>query len=225
MMAAGSYMIVRQSSPISIFVFPDKRQYLELNRDELSKDAADTQKAIAGIAKTELSGVRVDVQDLGAGREIEGYSTQKYQITTDYTMTMTMMGHTSTNADHSVTEMWIAPGLDGLMNPMARQPAPAGGAMAELTEALAKAYTKMKSGLVLKSVMTTASERKGTKRQTTLVMQVTNLKRTTINPAVFQIPTGFARTEGLGGALNAMMGDSIAAARARTAGAGGHRPR
>ena len=225
MMAAGSYMIVRNSSPISTFVFPDKRQYLVVNRDELNKEAADAQKAVAGVAKTELNGIRVDVQDLGSGESIEGNATVKYRITSDYTMNVSVMGHASTSTSHSTTDLWVAPGLDGIMNPMGRQASTAGGSMAALTEATVKAYAKVRSGVVLKSVMTSESGDEGKRHSTTITMQISNLKRTAISPAVFEVPEGYVKTEGLGGAMGAIFGDSLAAARARANGRGTRPPR
>ena len=71
MMSVGSYMISRKGSPVTTYVFPAKRQYLELNRDELTKDAADIQKTLGGMgAKTELSRVTVDLKEVGAGESI-----------------------------------------------------------------------------------------------------------------------------------------------------------
>ena len=216
MMGAGSYMIVHKSSPISTFVYPAKRQYLELNRDELAKDAADAQKSLAGMgAKTELTGVQVEMKELGAGEAIEGNATLKYQMTTDYTMNVTMMGHKTSSTQHSTTDLWIAPGLEGIMNPMGRQTNTAGSSMAPLTEAIMKAYTKVKPGMVLKTVMTSASGGEGKKRSNLITMQISNLKHATIDPAVFIVPAGYTKTEGLGGAMGAMFGDSLKAAAAR----------
>ncbi|MEO8452218.1 MAG: hypothetical protein ABI647_20675 [Gemmatimonadota bacterium] len=224
MMAAGSYMIVRKSSPISTFVYPAKREYLELNRDELTKDAADVQKAMGGMAKTEISGVQVDVKDLGAGETIEGNATVKYHVTTDYTMNVTVMGHKSTTAQHSTSDLWVAPGLDGLMNPTARQTGPMTGPMAPLSEAMLKAYARVKPGVVLKTVTTSEAGREGAKHSSTITMQISNIKRTSIDAATFVVPAGYTKTEGLGGAMGAMFGDSLKAAAARARAVRGARP-
>lgn len=215
MMGAGSYMIVHNTSPVVTYVFPAKHEYLELDRNEISKDAAEAQKALGGIAKTEITGVVVDMKPLGAGETIEGNPTVKFRMTTDYTMNLTMMGHTTSSAQHSINDLWIAPGLDGQMNPMARQATNAGGPMASLTEAMKKAYAKLPNGLVLKAVVSTESEAGGKKRNNVMTMQVSNLKRASVDAAIFIVPTGYTKTEGLSGAMGAMFGDSIAAARAR----------
>ena len=217
MMGAGSYMLVRNSSPISTIVYPAKREYLELNRDELMKDAADAQKALGGMVKPEITGVRVDMQELGAGEAIEGNATVRYHMTTDYTMSVSMMGHTTGTTQHSATDLWVAPGLDGIMNPMARQAASAtGGLTSALSEAIVKAYAKVKKGVVLKTVTTSESGPEGgRKRSSTIVMQIFNIKRASINAAVFEVPAGYTKTAGLAGAMGAMLGDSLQAARAR----------
>lgn len=215
MMSNGTYILARTTSPITTFVDPARKEYFEINRDELGKEAADMGQKMGGMVKMEVTGIQVDVQNLGAGEAIEGNATVKYRITTDYTMNMSVMGKTTSTPQHAVTDLWVAPALDGVMNPMARQSSPTGsGGMAALTAAIMKGYAKVGKGVVLKSVRTSEVTRKGVKQTTTMVTEVTNLKKTSVNPAVFVVPAGYTKTTGMMAGMGGMA-DSMAAARGR----------
>lgn len=201
-MSTGHYMIMKNGGPITVFVDPAKREYAEINAAELAQAAADIQKSLGATVKTEITGVSVNVEDLGAGETIEGYATVKYRITQGYTMKMTIMGHTSESTDKSVFNVWVAPQLDGAMTPMARTPAAGGAAMAELTAQLTAAWGKIRKGVVLKSVMTMQTVASGKTTPRTMTTTVSNIKRGAISPSVFEVPAGFTKTD----AMTAMMG-------------------
>jgi hypothetical protein len=221
MMGTGTYMITNTGKGTTTMVDPAKRTYLELNPAELAKSMAGLQQAVGGMARTEVSDVSVNVEELGAGESMEGYATLKYRITESYTMSMSIMGMSTRSTTHSTTDLWIAPKLDGIMNPTAR-PAPtaATGPMAELTEQLTKAYAKVRTGLMLKRVATIESERKGKTNTSTMTMIVSNVKRAPISPSVFEVPAGYTKTESPFDAMGAL-GDSINAAKVRGGKKGG----
>lgn len=201
-MGTGHYMIMKNGSGITVFVDPAKREYAEINAAELAQTAAELQKSLGTTVKTEITGVRVNVEDLGAGESIEGYATVKYRITQSYTMKMSIMGHTTESIDKSVFDLWIAPQLDGAMTPTARTPAAGGGAMAELTAQLTAAWGKVRKGVVLRNMMTSETVSDGKTNAHTMTTTVSNIKRGAISPSVFEVPAGFTKTD----ALTAMTG-------------------
>jgi hypothetical protein len=216
-MGQGTYMIVKSASSVSTFVDPAKREYYEIDRDDLTKTAAAAQQMTGGLVKTDVSDVAVTTEPLGSGEAIEGYATVKYRITDAYTMTMSIMGRTTKSTSHSTTDLWIAPQLDGIMNPMSRQaPAAPAGPMAALTTELTKAYAKIGKGVVLKTTRTSVSETGSKATTSTMTTDVSNIKRTAINPTVFEVPAGYTKTAGLAGGLGMLnaIGDSLKAARA-----------
>ena len=194
LMGAGTYMIMNTGKGTTTIVDPAKREYMELNPSEMAKSAAGLQQAVGGMVKTELSGVRVGVEDLGAGESIEGYPTIKYRVTDDYTMKMTIMGRTTQSVQHSTTDLWVSPKLDGIMNPMARPAASATtGPMADLTAEMVKAYAKVRPGVMLKSIRTSETVTDGKTNTSTMSTTLSNVKRATISPSVFEVPADYTK--------------------------------
>lgn len=194
MMATGTYMITNASKGLVTSVDPAKRQYTVIDIAELGKTANDMQAALGGVAKTEISNVKVSLEDLGAGEPLDGYATYKYRLTQSFTMNMTVMGRTMSTPSQSTTDIWVAPQLDGLMDPSSRPPVTvAPGPMAELTKQLVAEYSKMRKGLMLKRVSTRVGGPSGHERTTTVTTTITNVKKTSISPSVFEVPAGYTK--------------------------------
>ncbi|MBK5187728.1 MAG: DUF4412 domain-containing protein [Gemmatimonadaceae bacterium] len=194
MMGTGTYMISSASRQTVTSVDPAKHEYTVINLAELGKTANDMQAALGGVAKTEITDVKVGVEDLGAGEPLDGYATYKYRLTQSFTMKMTVMGRTISSPSASTTDIWVAPQLDGLMDPSARPPvSTTTGPMAELTAQLTAAYSKVRKGLMLKRVTTSESGAGSRKRTTTMTTTITNVKKTAISPSVFEVPAGYTK--------------------------------
>ena len=65
--------------------------------------------------------------------------------------------------------------------------------MAALTAELSKAYGKMRKGVMLKRVATTKSETRGKTHTSTMTMTITNVKRGSVSPKVFEVPAGYTK--------------------------------
>lgn len=196
MMSTGTYMITNGAKRTVTSVDPAKHQYTVIDLAELGKSAAEIQGALGGMAKTEFADVKVALEDLGPGEALDGYATYKYRLTQSFTMNMTVMGHTISSPSQSTTDIWIAPALDGLMNPSARPPESAAtGPMAELTKQLFVAYGKMRKGLMLKRVSTTEGGTGARQHTNTMTMTITNVKKAPISPSVFEVPAGYTKVE------------------------------
>jgi hypothetical protein len=218
MMGAGTYMISNTAKGTTTSVDPAKKEYMVIDLADLAKTSAALQQSMGGMMKTEITNVKVGLEDLGAGESMEGYSTVKYRLTESYTMRMSIMGHTTETSDESSTDLWIAPQLDAIMNPGARPSGTAdAGMMAPLTNEIAKVYAKVRKGVVLKSVRTSQTVSNGKTRPTTMTMIISNVKHAPISPSVFEVPAGYTKVASLSDALSPMNGiaDSLKAARAR----------
>lgn len=210
MMSTGTYLITNAAARTVTSVDPAKRQFTVIDLDQMGKAANDMQAAMGGMAKTEIADVKVNIEDLGAGEPVDGYATWKYRLTQSFTMNITVVGRTISNPSHSTTDIWIAPQLDGLMDPSSRpSSAPASGMMAELTTQLTAAYAKVRKGLPLKRVTTTESGEGARKHATTMTTTITNVKKTAINPSVFRVPADYSKVD-----MMDAIGASAAAARA-----------
>jgi hypothetical protein len=194
MMSTGTYMITNGAKGLVTSVDPAKRQYTVIDIAELGKTATDMQNSLGGVAKTEIANVKVSLEDLGAGEPLDGYATYKYRLTQSFTMNMTVMGRTMSTPSQSTTEIWVAPQLDGLMDPSSRPPMTvAPGPMAELTKQLVAEYSKMRKGLMLKRVSTRVGGSGGHERTTTVTTMITNVKKSAISPSVFEVPAGYTK--------------------------------
>jgi hypothetical protein len=193
-MSAGKYMITSSSKGTVTSVDPAKHQYTVIDVAELGKTATDLQAAMGGIAKTEIADAKVSMEDLGPGEPLDGYATYKYRLTESFTMNMTIMGHTISTPSASSTDIWLAPQLDGVMDPSARPPTSVStGPMAELTRQTITAYSKMRKGLMLKRVTTSDQGTGDHKRTTTITTTITNVKKSPISASVFEVPAGYAK--------------------------------
>jgi hypothetical protein len=195
-MGTGTYIITNGTKRTTTFVDPAKKQYMEFDIAEMAKEAGELSQALGGMIKIEVTDVQANMESLGAGEKLEGYSTLKYRLTTSYTMNMTIIGKSSI---HTVADIWIAPDLDPIMNPQGRpdlaKVAMATGPMAPLTTAIIKAYANVKPGLMLKRVSTSTNGEGAKARVTTMTMLVSNVKKGSIPASVFQVPAGYTKVE------------------------------
>lgn len=205
MMGKGTYIIVRSNSRTELIVDPEKRSYIEINPDSMAKFAAAAQGALGGMVKSEMTDVSAGVEELGPGEAIQGYATIKYRLTSGYTMTTSVMGRTSRTTERSTTDMWVAPKLAGLFNPMARGAQPVAGTSA-FADKMAAAYAKIGKGVPIKTV--TQSVTTGDHGSTsTSTMELLNIRTGAINPSVFEVPAGYTKTDimaGMGAAGSAL---------------------
>ena len=199
---AGTYMITNGATRTTWMVDPAKREYAEFNAEELAKTAEDAQKALGGLAKTEMTNINVTSEELGAGESIGGYATVKYRITEGFTMSISVMGQKSQSVSHSTIDLWVTPELDGAMDPVGRAAAGGGGATAALTAEVAKAYTKVRKGVVLRTIITTESTTGAKKSSHIMTTEISNVKRGGVASSVFDVPSGYTKVD----ALTSIMG-------------------
>jgi hypothetical protein len=198
-MGMGTYIITNGTTHTTTFVDPAKKQYMEFDVAELTKEAGELTQALGGMMKIEVTDVHASMESLGAGEKLEGYSTLKYRLTTNYTMNMSIMGHDSHTPTHTVADIWIAPDLDPIMNPQGRpdlsKVVTATGMMAPLTTAIIKAYANVKPGLMLKRVSTSTSGEGDKVRTSSMTTVVSNVKKGSIPASVFEVPAGYTKVE------------------------------
>jgi hypothetical protein len=195
-MGSGTYMITNGPKGTVTSVDPSKHQYTVIDIAEMGKAASDMQSSLGGIAKIEFADVKVDLQDLGAGEPIDGYATYKYKLSQSFNMKMTMMGRVINSPSTSTTEIWIAPQLDGVMDPSARpMVATPSGPMAELMKELTVEYSKMKKGLPLRRITTSVGGEGARQHTTTITTTISNVKKAPISSSVFEVPTGYAKVD------------------------------
>ena len=191
-MSPGTYTITSASKNTSTMVNPAKRQYTLVKLGEVGAAANGAQSSMAGLAKEEMTDVKVTVRDLGPGEAIAGYSTHKYRLSESSIMKLTTLGHSIDTPSRSTTDIWVATALDASMDPGSHPGVgiPT-GMTAELTRQLNAAYATIGKGLWIKRITTEADD--DGRGGTTMTTLITNVKRAAVSPSVFEVPAGYKK--------------------------------
>jgi len=219
----GTYVVVGADGRM-LMVLPKEKQYYAFNMEQMLAGAGNALNAMGGLVKMTMSDTKVDVQDLGAGEKMHGYDTRHLRMVQAYTMSVSIMGRKQVTTAADTMETWVAPALKDVVNPFLRM----GNATtaidfgnAEYRRQLQAANAKLAAGLPLRSVMrSVAKDEKGKEQRTTMTMEVTKLDRGDVAMAAFAVPAGFEEVP-MPMAELAALGDSVNAAKARSAAAGG----
>ncbi len=207
----GTYIIVKGATHTSYFVDPAKREYVEFNSDSMSKVSERLQASLDGLVTTEWSDVSASGDIAGAGEAIEGYSTIKYHVVDNATMTMTIMGRRSQSITRSTTDIWIAPKLSAAINPMGRSLTGShSGANSAYTDALTAAYAKLPKGAPLKTVTHSETVDNGKTTRSDMTMTLAHLTTGAVSASVFELPAGYTKND-LFGQMSSLgkLGDSL----------------
>jgi len=186
--------------------------------------------AAGGFMKMQMSDVHIDAQDMGAGETVEGYPTHHVRMTQNYTMSVSVLGHSKKTTNMSTTDYYFAPSLK-IANPFVSNSQQM-AMMSQLdvfnnpdyvTQMKAANAKIPKTGVPLKTVTTVvATDDKGKAETTVTTMEMVNFHAANIPASAFAIPSDYkmvempsmnapasASSKGTGPVLNA---DSVAAA-------------
>ncbi len=189
-MGKGTYIILKNGTRNEWIVNPDKQNYIEINVDSAANFSMGSMN-LGGLVKMEMTDATVDMQPLGPGETLQGYSTMKYRVTSNFTSTVSIFGRKKKSKNTTTTDIWIAPQLAGLYNPAAA----AQGGGSELGQKMAAAYVKMGRGAVLKTVTQTQSSGDHASAMTS-TMELTNIKRSRVASSAFDVPNGYTKIDG-----------------------------
>lgn len=219
----GTYMVVPGDARM-LMVLPEEQQYYAFNMEQLAAGMGSMMKAMGGMVKMTMSDVKIGVEDLGAGEKLHGYDTRRLRMTQSFTMTVSVLGRKTVTTSADTTESWVAPALKDVVNPFLRMGNAAGAVdfgNPDYARQLKAANEKMAAGLPLRTVSrAVATDEKGKVTVTSMTMEVTNLQRGDVALAAFEIPPGYQEVP-MPFAELAALGDSLEAAKARDAAAGG----
>lgn len=218
----GGYVMVKDGGTTMYMVDPGEKQYYSFNMEQMFAGIGSTLKMMGGMVKMTMTDVKIDVQDLGAGERIQGYSTRHVRQTQSHTISVSVLGRKSSTTSVDTTEMWIATDLKHVGNPFLGMGAAAAGVdfgNPDFKKQALAAQAKIPAGLPLKSVSRNHStDEKGKTSMIVSTMEVTNFKKGDIPASTFAIPGDYKEVP-MPFAELAAMGDSVEAARARDKGA------
>ena len=199
----GSYFIVRDGGQEMLLVSPRDKQYMKWDIANMFAGMSKALNAVGGLVKMQISDVKIDAQDLGAGESVQGYPTRHIRMMQNYTVSASMFGRKSTTRSETTTDYYFAPSLR-IANPfisnsqqmammaqfdMFKNP----DYQSQMTAANAKLP---KTGVPLKTVTTTVStDEKGKQETSVTTMEMVNFKAGNFSKADFAVPSGYAMVE------------------------------
>ena len=183
-LGAGTYMLTRDAGAKVYLVNPKEKSYALWDMQALMGMAGAMMKPMVTNPKTETLAEE-------AGGKILGYKTTRYKIRNAYTMSMNIMGFSTSSDVVSEQEVWAASDLkDAAFGFRGMQQGFKTGD-ANFDKVLGAEMSKIK-GFPLKMVSTqTTKDNRGQTQITKTTMDVTALKETKIADSQFQLPAGY----------------------------------
>ena len=194
----GSYFLVLDGGKKMMMVDPTNKQYMEWDMASMMAGMSKMVNAVGGMVKMEMSDVKIEAHNLGAGETIQGYPTQHYQMVQNYTVSIKVFGHESKSRNESTTDYYFAPSLKGLANPFVSNSQAYAQSFdmfnnpdykSQMSAAMAKIGS---SGVPLKSVAKSVrTDDKGKQETTIVTTEMVNFKNGDIPSSTFAIPAGY----------------------------------
>jgi hypothetical protein len=199
----GSYFIVKNGGQEMLLVDPGQKQYMKWDIASMFAGMSKVLNAVGGLVKMQISDVRIDAQDLGAGETMQGYPTRHVRMVQNYTVSASVFGKKNTSRSETTTDYYFAPTLR-IANPFVSNSQQM-AMMAQFDMFKNPDYQSQykaaieklpKNGVPLKTVTTTVTtDEKGKKETGTVVMEMVNFKATSIPASAFEIPSDYKMIE------------------------------
>ena len=229
----ATYFIVKNGGTEMFLVNPAEKNYMKWDMANMLAGMSKVVNAMGSLVKMQVSDVKIDAKDMGAGPSVQGYPTRHIQMVQNYTMSASMFGKSSKTRSESTTDYYFATGLK-IANPFvsnSNQMTQLGDMFnsPEYKSQMNAAMARLpKNGVPLKTVTTMVStDEKGKQETMVSTMEMVNFKASNVPASEFAIPKDYALIEmpnlnaalaGSGGANGnakegpALNADSVAAA-------------
>ena len=197
----GTYFVVKNGGAEMFLVNPAEKSYVKWDMANMMAGMAKMMGAMGGLVKMQMSDVKVDAHDMGAGETVQGHPTKHFRMTQNYTMSVSMFGRSSKTKSETTTDFYFAPKLK-IANPFvsnSHQMAQMGDMFnnPDYKTQLNAAMARMpKNGVPLKTVTTVVStDDKGKQETTVSTMEMVNFKASNIPASEFAIPKDYTLVE------------------------------
>jgi hypothetical protein len=197
----GSYFLMLDGGKKMLLVDPANKQYVEWDMANMLAGMSKLVNAVGGLVKMEMSDVKIDARNLGAGETIEGYKTVHYQMVQNYTMSVKVFGRGSKSRTESTTDYYFAPALKGLANPFVSN----SQAWAQSVDMfnnpdykaqLSAAMAKIEYGVPIRTVIRTVStDDKGKQSVSQVTSEMVGFKSVDVPKSTFAIPADYKMME------------------------------
>jgi hypothetical protein len=187
MMGAGTYLLTKDAGKTVTLVNPKEKTYAAWDMSAMLGMAG-------AVAKMQAVNPKVEKLLEERGEKLLGYATTHYRFRTSYTMTMTVMGFSSSSEVAREQDIWSAPALkDAAFGFRGLQ----GGMRAgdEGLEKLIEGEMKKVQGFPLKTISTqTTKDPRGKTTTSKVAMEVTSLKEASPAKDQFEVPSGYTES-------------------------------
>jgi hypothetical protein len=220
----GSYFLMLDGGKKMMLVDPANKQYMEWNMANMLAGMSKMMNAMGGLMKMEISDIKIEAHNVGAGETLQGYKTVHYQMVQNYTVNLKIFGHSSKSRSETTTDYYFAPALRGLANPFVSNSQAWAQSFdmfnnPDYKSQMAAAQSRIEYGVPLKSVVkTVTTDDKGKQQTSVTTSEMVNFHNTDVPRSTFAIPAGFKQIEmpkldanmAAGGAAGAKDGSSAA---------------
>jgi hypothetical protein len=199
----GTYFIVKDGGKEMFLVNPSEKSYMKWDIANMFAGMSKVVNAVGGLVKMQMSDIKIDAQDLGAGESVQGYPTRHIRMVQNYTMSASMFGRKSVSRSETTTDYYFAPSLS-IANPFVSNSQQM-AMMSQLDmfnnpdykKQMAAANAKMpKKGVPLKTVTTqVTTDEKGKKETSVTTMEMVNFKSSNVSSKEFAIPSDYTKME------------------------------
>jgi hypothetical protein len=199
----GTYFIVKDAGKEMFLVNPKEKTVMKWDIANMFAGMSKLVNAVGGLVKMQMSDIKIDAKDMGAGPTVQGYPTRHIRMVQNYTVTASVFGRKSANKSESTTDYYFVPTLR-IANPFVSN----SQQMAMLSQLdmfnnpdyknqLAAANAKMpKTGVPIRTVTVAVSiDDKGKADSTTSTMEMLNFKASNVPASEFAIPANFTTVE------------------------------
>jgi hypothetical protein len=200
----GDFLTLRDDGRTLLVFSPETKRYARLDRAKLAQGLNGVSSSFGGALGVQTTDVAIDVAAVVGPREmLQRYSTVRFVLTEDYTVTISVMGMKSAMATHSTTEYWFAPELTGLVNPFTSRVLPGDQFPsflgADYATQMVAAQAKLPSGVPIKTATTSVTtDARGNRATTTTIWQLNDITNAAIPESVFDVPEGYTLESGIG---------------------------
>ncbi|HVF39450.1 MAG TPA: hypothetical protein VM939_06070 [Gemmatimonadaceae bacterium] len=198
----GTYFVVKNGGTEMLLVDPNQKSYMKWDIANMFAGMSKVVNAVGGLVKMQMSDIKIDAQDMGAGGTIQGYPTRHVRMVQNYTMSASMFGRSSKSRNETTTDYYFAPGLK-IANPFVSN----SQAMAMMSQLdmfnnpeyksqMAAANAKLQQGVPLKTVTkTVTTDEKGKQQSSVTIMEMVNFKSANVPASTFAIPSDYKMIE------------------------------
>jgi hypothetical protein len=197
----GSYFLMLDGGKKMMLVDPANKQYMEWDMASMLAGISRTMNAVSGLVKMDMSDIKIESHNLGAGETLQGYKTVHYQMVQNYTVTVKVFGRGSKSRSESTTDYYFAPALRGLANPFVANSQAWAQSFdmfnnPDFKSQMAAAQSKIEYGVPVKTVVKTVrTDDKGKQETSVVTSEMVNFHNTDVPASTFHIPAGYTQVQ------------------------------